>query len=699
MVEFLKARPTSFVNKPIGIISTNTGGVELGNAIAQAGANATEMFFREAVDEQTKLGKKTATELKIKVRDDDGNLQFQELPATLSDVARETATPILQKRYAETLYVDTSNRLKQMAIDAENYSEFESMANDYLTATENEMSKSGIGESLIGMYRTDSSKLRSQYGMKKYADDVEKEEKIAVENELFIIQDYMNDAFMLEKNGLTDSSQMNIDLVNQGLAQLQGRVSRTTITDIQNKIKVGITSSKVMRGMDGFNSIQMNTVEKAFREGNFNVIPKPLQEELAKKGVTRDILRGLTDANVNSIVTRISGNASNQASLENAMKDVSKNKSMMTEIASGTASNTSKYREALDTAFVGYDSAYAWASNPDILKDQNALMMLQKTNILPNHLFNMLGNVKNNSQLTSQQIFNLNLIRRQAMSSTTRDGSVRSLSKGLDTDTVNFWTTYDHLIRSMGAEEKDQAYRIALKTYQTDDDRLVTGSAIQQRFGSDQSPNSIVDRELRKIASDNGWSLHSLPLMKRLAVASFSNNEISTEQITDTLNQVYETMYTKSDIMYNPTFDGVVKASNFAPERYISSDKIDEWKEGVNAKLKLAGKNLELGKNAFLMANPNSDASTARYIAVGADGVALQDGNGNLIQSATTQDMRTVMKRRKALDNHLQNLFKKQTLKENASVIGSGGITGGGKQDVEIQNQLKKLKNLSQGKQ
>ena len=135
MVEFLKARPTSFVNKPIGVISTNTGGVELGNTIAQAGANATEMFFREAVNEQTKLGKKTATELKIKVRDDDGNLQFQELPATLSDVARETATPILQKRYAETLYVDTSNRLKKMAIDAENYSEFESMANDYLTTS------------------------------------------------------------------------------------------------------------------------------------------------------------------------------------------------------------------------------------------------------------------------------------------------------------------------------------------------------------------------------------------------------------------------------------------------------------------------------------------------------------------------------------------------------------------------------------
>ena len=99
------------------------------------------------------------------------------------------------------------------------------------------------------------------------------------------------------------------------------------------------------------------------------------------------------------------------------------------------------------------------------------------------------------------------------------------------------------------------------------------------------------------------------------------------------------------------------------------------------------------------MANPTSDASGARYIAVGLDGVALQDGNGNLIQSATTQDMKTIIKRRKALDNHLQNLFKKQVLNENASVIGSSGVAGSGKQDVEIQNQLKKLKNLSQGKQ
>ena len=103
MVEFLKAQTTQLTNKPIGVISTNTGGAELGNAIARAGANATEMFFQEAVTEQQKLGKDTVA--KIRIRQDDGSLDFKELPTSLSDVARETATPLLQKRYADALYV------------------------------------------------------------------------------------------------------------------------------------------------------------------------------------------------------------------------------------------------------------------------------------------------------------------------------------------------------------------------------------------------------------------------------------------------------------------------------------------------------------------------------------------------------------------------------------------------------------------
>jgi len=695
MVEFLKAQTTQLTNKPIGVISTNTGGVELGNAIARAGANATEMFFQEAVTEQQKLGKDTVA--KIRIRQDDGSLDFKELPTSLSDVARETATPLLQKRYADALYVQTSNMMGKLAVDSQSYDEFEQKANDYLSATEDQLAGSNTTSDLIGLYREDSAKLKAQYGIKKYAEDAEKEERIAIENNLIVISDFMKDAFTFQREGYTESADLNIAEAKANIELLRGRVPRTTISDLENKMRVGIKYSDILRGINGMSSVQMNMVEKGLRERNFNNIPKGIQKVLEERGVNNTIFRDLTEANIKSLTVQLAGNASNQATIESGLKDSIKNAGALKRISTGTADK--KDMKAFDQMFVGYESSYDWATNPDILKDGTKLRVLQQANIMPDSLFKMLGNVKNNSNLTSQQVFNLNLIRRQAMSSTTRDGGVRFLNKGLDTDTVNFWSTYDHLVRSMGADQKDQAYRVALKTYATDDQKLIRSNAIQNRFSSDENANTIITTKLRELQKEYNWSSTSIPMLKRLAMASYTNQEISESDIDSTLNDVYQLMYTKSKYMFNAEIGGTPKASNFSPERYIASNKFPEWEENANKKIKLAGKNLELGKNVFLLANPTSDASTARYIAVGTDGVALRHGNGNLIEIKTNQSMSDVLQRRRELSDNLKNLFDKQLLKENASVLGSQGVLDKGVQDKSIQKQIRKLKDLSKGTQ
>tara|TARA_R110002012_G_scaffold79605_3_gene202400 strand:- start:3351 stop:5405 length:2055 start_codon:yes stop_codon:yes gene_type:complete len=666
MVEFLKAKTTQFTNKPIGVISTNTGGAELGNAIARAGANATEMFFQEAVTEQKKLGKDTVA--KIRIRQEDGSLDFKELPTTLSDVARETATPLLQKRYADALYVQTSNMMGKLAVDSQSYDEFEQKANDYLSATEDQLAGSNTTSDLIGLYREDSAKLKAQYGIKKYAEDAEKEEKLAIENNLIVISDFMKDAFTFQREGYTDSAEINIQEAKANIELLRGRVPRTTITDLENKIRVGMRYSDILRGIKGMSSVQMQLVEKGLRERNFNNIPKGIQKILEERGVNNKIFRDLTEANIKSLTVELAGNASNQATIENGLKDNLANAGSLKSISNGTAENNGKTRKVFDQVFVGYESAFDWATNPEILKDASKLRALQQANIMPDNLFRMLGNVKNNSNLTSQQVFNLNLVRRQAMSSTTRDGGVRFLNKGLDTDTVNFWSTYDHLVRSMGADQKDQAYRIALKTYATDDQKLIRSNAIQNFFKSDDTASSLIDKKLRELQKEYKWSSSSFPMMKRLAMASYTNTELSMSDIDSQLNDVYQHMYTESKYMYNDDQRSVVKASNFSPERYVASDKFAEWEENANKKIKLAGKNLELGKNVFLLANPTSDASTARYIAVNRDGVALQHGNGNLIEIKTNQSMSDVIQRRKEFNQKLQLLFLKQKEKENPTL-------------------------------
>ena len=52
MVEFLKTKPTSYINKPRGLINVDTGATQVGNAIAKLGSEIQERGFRDAVVEQ-----------------------------------------------------------------------------------------------------------------------------------------------------------------------------------------------------------------------------------------------------------------------------------------------------------------------------------------------------------------------------------------------------------------------------------------------------------------------------------------------------------------------------------------------------------------------------------------------------------------------------------------------------------------------
>ena len=78
MVEILTPKRNTFVNKTVGVVSTNTGGAEVGRAIEQAGARATQMFYEEALKEQKKVGVDTVRKMKsVVTRNDQGELEFE----------------------------------------------------------------------------------------------------------------------------------------------------------------------------------------------------------------------------------------------------------------------------------------------------------------------------------------------------------------------------------------------------------------------------------------------------------------------------------------------------------------------------------------------------------------------------------------------------------------------------------------------
>ena len=107
MVQFLKAKQTSFINKPVGVVGVNTGAKELGTVIANTFDKVARESFALATKEQEEFGKKTARNMKIDIRDSNGNLQFKTIDSTLSDVARASAEPIVTQRYGEAVAVDS----------------------------------------------------------------------------------------------------------------------------------------------------------------------------------------------------------------------------------------------------------------------------------------------------------------------------------------------------------------------------------------------------------------------------------------------------------------------------------------------------------------------------------------------------------------------------------------------------------------
>ena len=160
MVEFLKAKGTSFVNKPVGVNNVNTGAVEAGQTLARVGQQLATQFFADAEQEQIKLGKEVG--LTLPVRDDDGNLAFQTTPTSLSDVAKNAAEPIIQKRYEDALNVDIFSKLNEIRQKSRTSSEFSRNVENEMSVYIEQTKLSGGERYVSGMTQT-VAKLSAQH--------------------------------------------------------------------------------------------------------------------------------------------------------------------------------------------------------------------------------------------------------------------------------------------------------------------------------------------------------------------------------------------------------------------------------------------------------------------------------------------------------------------------------------------------------
>ena len=183
MVEFLKAKPTTFLNKRVGIVNADTGAIQAANTLANVANKIASEQFKQATLDEKKFGENYA--LSLPTRDLNGDLKFEKLDKNLSAVAREAAEPIRRKQYAEALSVDIYNNLNEIRLNSKTSDEFNSKTNAFMGEYINQISNVG-GKEYANLITENIAKLGSQHFYAMATEERKKELRIASLNSLAI---------------------------------------------------------------------------------------------------------------------------------------------------------------------------------------------------------------------------------------------------------------------------------------------------------------------------------------------------------------------------------------------------------------------------------------------------------------------------------------------------------------------------------
>mgnify|MGYP005991405879 FL=1 len=659
MAEFLTPKRNSFINRTVGVVSTNTGAAQVGRAIEQAGARATQMFYEEAVKEQKKVGVETVRKMpSVMTRNDQGELEFETLPENLSDVARETAQPYLLKRYANQLDRQTSEHIGMLSAETKDYEEFNSKVKSYLEATEKQLGADNVGRDLIGMFRDSASKLSAQYGIKKYQAQIKEEEANAIEDSLYLVDRFTNDMAMFVREGLDDSASMNKQEALNELELLRGRIPKRTFDAYKARLVVAEKTGIITRTTRGMSSLELNIVERAIRDKTFEGLPKDLKEKLNKAGIDNSYFRDMSEANISEVQTDIAARASNQATIETGLAKDTADTNYQQQSQLGVAPNTPKARDAINDLFTGYNEPTKWMTNPDLINNPKELNKLRRSNIMPSNLVQALKLIENPTTLRPNNVVLLNNYRKQFQFVGGQKKDI-PISKELKAK----FEIFDKFMQFYGVDGAEQAFNMTFaEGAATSEERAF---AIQKKFGNvDVKAQSLIAKKIMELSIENDFTADSAPLLKTLYGQILSNKNVSVDMADEIITNLYSQMYVKSEYTYSHNVGSKID-SRFAPEKYLQGDKLNEFVTGADAKLSMAGGKLKLGENVFLLPDPKSGDNGALYYAVNDAGVLILDKNNQPIQFRTNNILKSVLNSRLRLQQKIKRATKTQILKEN----------------------------------
>tara|TARA_R100001129_G_scaffold56362_1_gene38795 strand:- start:3493 stop:6786 length:3294 start_codon:yes stop_codon:yes gene_type:complete len=422
MVQFIKSKQTTFVNKPVGINRIDTGAQQLGNSIAEFGKTLQNIAWTEAKRDAIASDIEQAKTLPI--LDANNNFKFEK--GNFTKVGQAKAQEILEARYANKLMNLAKSKFATLhsayPLDKDG---FDNAAKDYIKGHVDSFKKNGMG-SFIPAFLDKIQGQATYHSNKILNDKLDEDERIAAEDVKINIFDEIKTLEGLNYNyrniiGGPEADESSQDLeedirstekyILDSINSLKGKkhgLKAPAINDLKRQMRIystqGIINQIIDKNPNDDKIIKI--MENVFQTGKIT----PVQEAYVRFSGNKINLQDLTKiASLNKefnysysdrdYITRYLSNRSGDAAAENVdLADfITANEFAGSIQGQGLHQNSDKNREGYNkgiSSILGFDLDI----NSFISMSKNTYEQLisfsKRSTILPESLHNLYKNTR-----------------------------------------------------------------------------------------------------------------------------------------------------------------------------------------------------------------------------------------------------------------------------------------------------------------
>ena len=658
MAGIIRSKGPQTFSAQIQPVNTNTGSDLVTNALQGATNRLNDSLYKEAVDEQQELGREIAT--KAPIRNEQGDLIFEDVTADLSRVARNSARPILERNYGIAFSLDVKNALNDIRTKSKTAAEYDvkskAALDGFLSGVPEDFAH--LGKAVIENTAADIQ-IQHKYAMQ--LDEAREQDRIALENLQLMYFEQSNTVSSLIRGGdiagaadmrdaiINDLNETGLEdgLTDQNIKAIRNEVDRAyfgTLIQSESEYLLSQGNFEAVEAMAAalHSGVVINTSDLKDYKADGQMQLMGGEQSLIDIGFDQDTINQIQDPDVRQALAgdlRVSLNG--YAERQRAQAEGIAIGQVAQDVAQGLTVTGQKNEKRLDAWYtsIGVDSKQ-WASAKTFEIIQNnaqAQLILTQGSIVPFALAEELNAVAKGQPRTQEELERLTVIWNLTTKGIGPEGSINR-SKNISDDAHAFWANVSTFANSYGTDKMGEAARF----FGNRDDVTARRVNVLANFNS---PNGNPQQIIRnRIAEENLFGKDYPPsaMNRMMNIAMNAYATFDRDKADEYITNAYNAIYAESSTTMVRTQTGGIQTGRheFALEQFYTETQMTPVSRFIERKVDMASGSPNagrLGEDFFLMPVNQSTNQNAIYAVMTTDGEMIVNKDGLPMTITTTQ--------------------------------------------------------------